>query len=326
METRYKIFHGDCTDGAKKHLTDESVDLMVCDPPFGIGEVSFGKHYKRDGDHIIEGYKEAPDDYYQFTLDWMREAVRVLKANGSMYIIAGHTPLSDVLLAASELNLHVVNHIIWKYNFGVFTTRKFVTSHYHILYFTKKKSVRPTFNTNCRFGSQEKDSSGGSLLYQDMEDVWIIKKEFQMGTKKNSNKLPDALLEKIILYSSNQGDTVCDFFLGNFTTAKVAHGLGRIPYGFEYNEEAHVEGIKIIESREFGGRLSELKVVEDIKPANQGKPIDTETRAGICNDFIDLTRVRKYTKKDAILTICEKYGRGRFSIINIVDTIPKESP
>jgi hypothetical protein len=82
----------------------------------------------------------------------------------------------DVLSAIDKHNLHIQNHIIWKFNFGTFTKNKYVTSHYHILYVLKSKKAKPTFNTYSRFSSQEKDTVGNSVNYHDREDVWEIKR------------------------------------------------------------------------------------------------------------------------------------------------------
>jgi site-specific DNA-methyltransferase (adenine-specific) len=69
-----------------------------------------------------------------------------------------------------------------------------------------------------------------------MEDVWIINKEYQSSGMKNMNKLPSKLVEKIINYSSDKNDMVCDFFMGSFTTADCALRLGRNTCGFELNK------------------------------------------------------------------------------------------
>ena len=112
-----EIYNEDCLSGKIKENT---VDLMICDPPFGIQEKSFDKHYKRNSSNVLEGYIEAPKDYDQWTLRWMTEAKRVLKENGSFYVIIGHSNLRSVLNAAHELNLNEINHIIWKFNFASF--------------------------------------------------------------------------------------------------------------------------------------------------------------------------------------------------------------
>jgi site-specific DNA-methyltransferase (adenine-specific) len=176
-----------------------------------------------------------------------------------MYVFTGNTNLRHVLNAAALHRFHEINHLIWKFNFGVYTRRKYVTSHYHILYYKKSPNAKITFNTNCRYGDKEKTSSGKSALYSDLEDVFHINKEYRPGEEKNQNKLPDALLEKLILYSSNPGDVVCDFFLGNFTTALVAKSLGRIPWGFEVNPVAYEKGLKKLNDLEVGYRLREIE-------------------------------------------------------------------
>jgi site-specific DNA-methyltransferase (adenine-specific) len=244
----HRIVCGDCIIEAPKHLPDESVDLLICDPPFGIGEGKFCQQYNRKKEHVLPGYVEAPADYAKFTLDWMTQARRVLKPNGSLYVVIGFTNLIHVLNAAASLKLHLVNKIVWKYNFGVYTTRKYVTSHYDILYFTKSPKARPTFNRDCRLAHDARDGDGRSLQYRDREDVWIINRENHRGVTKNANKLPDALVEKIIAYSSNPGHIVGDFFLGNFTTATVAQRMKRVAIGFELNSLAfdhHVRRLRL---------------------------------------------------------------------------------
>lgn len=224
----YAFYNMDCVEGARKYLKDNSVDLIVTDPPFGIEGDKLGKHYNRKKEYVIPGYVEVPKaEYAEFSRNWIKEAERVLRPGGSIYIFSGYTNLRHILNALAETKLKEVNHIIWKYNFGVYTKRKYVSSHYHILYYVKPKG-KPTFNTYCRF-------STNSESYRDREDVWLLNREFMRGKEKNMNELPHKLLEKIIRYSSNQGDVVCDFFLGSFSTAKVATKLGRKACGFESN-------------------------------------------------------------------------------------------
>ena len=313
----HNIYCENCIEGAKDHILDESIDLLICDPPFGINEASFDKHYNRNSDVVLDGYVEAPEDYYTFSYQWLSEAMRVMKKDASMYVISGHTNLIHIENVIKELGFNLVNHIIWKYNFGVNTKNKFVTSHYHILYLTKDKKSNNKFNTYCRFGPQEKDIDGKSLLYKDLEDVWIINKEFSPGEKKNQNKLPNELVSKMILYSSDEGDSVCDFFLGNFTTAFVAYGLGRIPYGFEINKISYDENIKIFDDIEFGYKLKDLRDVPISIPSNSGKPISDLEKANIRFDFEKFSKIYKY-KKEVIEALCLKYGRGRFSIYRIL--------
>jgi site-specific DNA-methyltransferase (adenine-specific) len=237
--TSLPIWCEDCVDGAKRRIHDESVDLAICDPPFGIGETSFGEMYSRHEGKVLAGYVEAPDDYGEWTLAWMTQAKRVLKPNGCLCVVIGWSRTYEVLHAARELGLHLRNEVVWRYTFGPCTARKFGSSHYNIPIFTTRPTARHTFNRNCRFPDDARDEDGGSLRYRDMEDVWAIPREYHRGRAKNANKLPDALVRKLIEYLSNPGDVVCDFFMGNFTTARVALATGRRPTGFEMNPDAY---------------------------------------------------------------------------------------
>jgi site-specific DNA-methyltransferase (adenine-specific) len=232
------FYNEDCISGAKKYLKDNSIDLMICDPPYGIKGDTLDKHYNRDESRVIGGYQEIPQNqYYEFSRKWLYEAERVLRPGGSFYLISGYSNLRHVLNAIANTDLKEVNHIIWKYNFGVYTSKKYVSSHYHILYLVKRGG-KIVFNKNAFFGDSDKNDKGGSLCYQDREDVWVINRENKPGEIKNKNELPKTLLTKMIKYSSNPNDIVCDFFLGGFSTAKVALNLGRKACGFEINKNA----------------------------------------------------------------------------------------
>ena len=256
LETIYNlnengIFNEDCIAGSKKHIPDESVDLIICDPPFGNKETGVVDMYSRENKNVIEGYKEAPADYARFSFNWIEQCKRILKVNGSLQIISGWSNLHHVLNAVRALDLKLVNHLIWKYNFGVRTTKKFVTAHYQILYITKN-NAKPTFNTTCRFSCLDKDVNGLSLLDRDMESVWNIPKEYHRGKTKNLNKLPAELMRKMIQYSSNENDIVCDFFLGNFTTAFAAKSLRRKFTGFEINSNSYNHFMPVYDDAKYG--------------------------------------------------------------------------
>ncbi len=237
------FMRGECVDLARTYLDDESIQLVLCDPPFGIQESEMESAYNRDSSKVTTGYVEAPEDYLKFTVDWMTEAKRVLKPNGSLYVVIGHTPLIQVLNTAEKLKLIPINHIIWTHNFPLGTRKHFSTCHYHILLYAKSET--PLFNTYCRFGPQEtylnEKGKSKKALYKDLQDVWFINKQYSPGLNRNLNKLPDALVKKMILYSSNEGDVVVDFFAGNFTTAYNALRLGRRVITMELNVESYKE-------------------------------------------------------------------------------------
>lgn len=207
-----KIYNMDCIEGMKG-IPNDTIDIVITDPPFAIDFKAKRNNYHRTASRVIEGYNEIPkEEYYGFTLKWMKEVYRVLKNSGSMYVFSGWNNLKDILLAIDELGFITVNHIIWKYQFGVVTKRKFVTSHYHCLYVCKNDEKRKFFPYS-RYGKEEDDKAGGSLHYKDKEDVWIIKREYWTGDQKTPTKLPAELIKKILMYSSEEGDVVLDPFL-----------------------------------------------------------------------------------------------------------------
>ena len=253
------LFNTDCIEGARKHLGDDTVDLIVCDPPYGIDGHLLHRHYNRNEDFVIDGYVEVPvKQYLEFSVSWINQAERILKPGGSIYIVSGYTNLPHLLNALSQTSLKETNHIIWKYNFGVYTKKKFVSSHYHILFYVKPGAPH-TFNTYARYSVDERSHNNRSLNYQDREDVWVINRKYKPGQIKNKNELPVELLSKIIQYSSKENDLVCDFFLGGFSTVKVARGLNRRIAGFEINSMAFDVLAKEVADLQPGYLLSKIR-------------------------------------------------------------------
>lgn len=204
-----------------KEIPDNSIDLIVTDPPFAIDFKAKRNNYHRKGERVLEGYCEIPKDkYYEFSCNWLKEGYRILKDTGSLYLFSGWTNLKDILNALEKTKFIIINHIIWKYQFGVYTKRKFVTSHYHILFACKNKK-KYKFNKIEHYP----------------EDVWIINREYWTNKIKTPTKLPIELVKKILLFSSDKGDVVFDPFIGSGTVAVAAKILGRHFLGFEIVKE-----------------------------------------------------------------------------------------
>lgn len=215
-----RVYCGDSLVLMKK-IPEDSIDLIITDPPFAIDFKAKRSNYHRKSSNVLEGYNEIPKEkYLPFTLNWMKEAYRILKKTGSMYVFSGWTNLKDILIGLDETGFITINHLIWKYQFGVFTRRKFVTSHYHILFVVKNKR-------KYKFHKIEHYP----------EDVLVVKREYWTGKIKTPTKLPVELVKKLILYSSDRGDVIFDPFLGSGTVAVAAKMLGRHYLGFEIVKE-----------------------------------------------------------------------------------------
>lgn len=219
----------------RQHVLDNSIDLIFTDPPYGIKGDELDVHYHRDESKVVPGYVDVPlDQYAEFSRQWIAESARVLRPGGSIYIVSGYTNLHHILNALHESELTEINHIIAKYSFGVSTKNKFVSSHYHVLFWAKPDHGRSkrTFNSNWKFTDQ-KDSYHDRLTVQDMP------REYKPGQIKNKNQLSEEFITKFILYSSNRGDTVLDCFGGGMTTGRSALRYGRKFVGFELNKNAY---------------------------------------------------------------------------------------
>ena len=231
-----KIYNQDCIDGMKD-IPDNKIDLVITDPPFAINFKSKKANYNRIASRVLPGYNEIESkDYYNFTYNWMNQINRILKKSGSMYVFSGWNNLKDILTALDENGFITINHIIWKYQFGVVTSKKFVTSHYHCLYVCKNNNERKFFPYS-RFDKNAKTSDGKSLHYNDKEDVWNIKREYWTGDEKTPTKLPAEIIKKILEYSSEEKDVIFDPFLGSGQVAVVSKMLKRKYLGFEIVKE-----------------------------------------------------------------------------------------
>jgi site-specific DNA-methyltransferase (adenine-specific) len=205
----------------------------VTDPPFAIDFKATKNNYNRTASRVMQGYNEIKQkDYYDFSVKWIGKAFRILKDSGSMYVFSGWNNLKDILNALDDTGFTTINHIIWKYQFGVVTKTRYVTSHYHCIYVAKNPKKRK-FYPFARFSRSQRTKEGRSLHYRDKEDVWDIKREYWTGDQKTPTKLPAELLKKILDYSSKKGDVVFDPFLGSGQVAMISKQMERNYLGFE---------------------------------------------------------------------------------------------
>jgi site-specific DNA-methyltransferase (adenine-specific) len=234
-----EIIYSDCISGMQK-LPDSCIDLIIANPPFGIEFDGKGSQYNRDEDLVVDGYQEIEEDYDTFTQKWISKLPRIMKETASAFIFSGWSNLSDILNALKKSDLTTINHIIWKYQFGVFTRNKFVTSHYHVLFVVKN----------------EKNYYFNKIEHYPL-DIWEINRTYSPGEKKNSTKLPLEVVTRCIDFCSRPGDLIFDPFMGNGTTAICAKANFRHYLGFEMNKNLQ----KIIQTN-----LNDVKIGENYKP------------------------------------------------------------
>lgn len=223
------IHVGDCCE-VLASLPRESVDLVLADPPYNIG-IDYGGGTKAD----------RRPDYDIWCERWIGWCYRALKPSGSFWIISGQEHGAEIDIALQRAGMAVRNRITWHETFGVQCQRKFARTSRPI-YYAVKDPKNFTFNREVVVVPSDRQTKyrdrraapGGKV----MGDVWQINRvcgTFHERVRGVPTQLPEALVERIILTSSNAGDSVLDPFAGSGTTLAVAKRLGRNATGIELN-------------------------------------------------------------------------------------------
>ncbi|MGO5544405.1 adenine-specific DNA-methyltransferase [Blautia sp. HCP3S3_H10_1] len=237
---------GDCLE-VLKQMKSSSVHLIFADAPYNIG-----KNFGNNIDHW-----DTVELYVSWCKKWIDECMRVLKDDGTMYIMTAtqHMPYLDIY-AAEKYN--VLCRIAWTYDSSGVQSKKMFGSLYEpILMINKNTKAKYTFNyqdilVEAKTGSKRKliDYRKNPPQPYNTEkvpgNVWAFSRvRFKMEEYENHpTQKPEAMLERIIKASSNPGEIVLDPFSGSFTTSAVATKLGRIGIGIDMNEEYFEMGIR----------------------------------------------------------------------------------
>jgi DNA modification methylase len=217
---------GDAVEEMSK-LPGNSIDLIVADPPYNLG-----KDYGNNRD-----LKEW-DEYETFTRKWLKEADRLLKETGAIYIFMGVRFISKLfLILEKDFGFQFNSWISWHYTQGMGRKVGFSPRHEDILYFTKSRNF--LFNLDSIRIPQKYFRSVNNMSGANPGDVWEFSHVHYSNPEREQHptQKPEALLERIILASSNPGDSVLDPFVGSGTTCKVADILHRKWIGIDINPE-----------------------------------------------------------------------------------------
>lgn len=240
------ILLGDCLE-IMKNMQDKSIDLIFADEPYNIGK-DFGNN--------TDSWKSS-EEYINWNKKWILEAMRILKDNGTMYLMTStqFMPYIDIFI---QENFHVVSRIVWSYDSSGVQSKKYYGSLYEpILMITKNKNVEYTFNyedimVEAKTGSKRKlidYRATPPRPYNTKKvpgNVWNFNRvRFKMEEYENHpTQKPEKLLERIILASSNEGDLVFDPFGGSFTTSAVAKKLNRKSISIDLNPDYYKIGLR----------------------------------------------------------------------------------
>ena len=252
----FNIYNEDCITGCPKYFRDNSVDLIVCDPPFGINESKMDKHYNRENLKVLDGYVEAPKDYFQFSLQWLTEAKRILKKNGNIFIYTHHRHFGDYYKWLDE-NFDRVFFFVWHKTNPVPQVRK-------VSFLSSCELCICAWNVGHKWNFKTQNEMHN-----------FINLPICMGKERTSHSAQKPLrtMTHLIEISTDKGDLVLDPFLGSGTTAVASIQTERNFIGFEIDKEYYNIALERIKSAKSQTQLSnESCPTEDlicIKEENQ---------------------------------------------------------
>jgi site-specific DNA-methyltransferase (adenine-specific) len=224
-----RIYQGDCLD-ILAAIPENSVDLVFADPPYFLSNGGITCHAGK----MVSVNKGAwdksrgPDANHEFNTAWLAACQRVLKPNGGIWVSGTSHVIHSVGFAMQQLGLKLLNDISWvKPNPPPnLSCRYFTHATETIIWAAKNSKSRHTFNYKLM-----KETNQG----KQMKSVWEIRppESWEKKFGKHPTQKPVALLERILLASTNEGDLVLDPFCGSGTTALAALRTKRVFRGIE---------------------------------------------------------------------------------------------
>lgn len=229
-QSAHAVMTGDCLDVLAR-IPDESIQLIVCDPPYNIQMAGWDSHH----------------NYIEWASKWLREAERVLAPTGSLAVFgglqfqgeAGTGDLLDIMShMRSASRMLLVNLIVWNYPNGMSAQRFFASRHEEIVWFAKSK--RYYFDLDAVREPYDEETKR-----QYLRDKRLLPESVEKGrnptnvwrmTRLNGNdaervghptQKPAAIVRRLVRALSYPSSIVLDFFAGSAVTAAVAIEEGR---------------------------------------------------------------------------------------------------
>ncbi|MGB1963257.1 MAG: site-specific DNA-methyltransferase [Candidatus Puniceispirillales bacterium] len=235
------VMRGDCID-AMRQLDDASVDMIFADPPYNmqLGQSVLTRPDQTRVDGIDDG--DTWDQfgsfaaYDRFTTNWMTEARRILKPDGTIWVIGSYHNIFRVGAVMQNLGFWTLNDVIWLKSNPMpnFRGRRMTNAHETLIWASRQRNSRYTFN----YQAMKTFNDDRQLR----SDWWLpicsgherLKTD---GVKAHPTQKPEALLSRVIMASTRPGDVVLDPFFGTGTTGVVAKRLRRHWIGIEADPE-----------------------------------------------------------------------------------------
>lgn len=235
------IINGNSIEEMNKMKAD-SVDLIFADPPYWMRiEGTLKRVEGTDFDGCDDEWDrfETLEDYEAFTKQWLEACYRILKPNGSIWVIGGMQCIYTIGAIMQDIGYWLINDVIWQKKNPTpnFMGTRLNNSHETLIWATKTKKSKYTFNyKTAKELNQDTvaDDDFAKGTRKQMGSVWRIavcsgneRLKKDDGDKLHSTQKPLEMLERIVAISSKIGDVVLDPFAGTMTTGVAAKKLGR---------------------------------------------------------------------------------------------------
>jgi len=287
-----RILKGDCIE-IMRGLPDKSVDMIFADPPYNL---QLGGDLHRPDGSTVDAVDDEWDKfasfaiYDNFTKAWLKEARRVLKDDGTIWVIGSYHNIFRVGTAIQDEGYWILNDIVWRKANPMpnFKGTRFTNAHETLIWASKSEKARYTFNYRAMKTLNDE---------LQMRSDWVMpicggqERLKRNGTKAHPTQKPEALLYRILLACTKPGDVVLDPFFGTGTTGAVAKRLGRHWMGIE-REDAYIE---VAEERiAMALALDESAIVTMQSPRQQPKvPFGTLVENGLLKPGAILTDAKR---------------------------------
>jgi modification methylase len=229
-----QILRGDCI-AQMKALPAKSVDMIFADPPYNLQ--LGGELFRPDGSHVdaVTDDWDKFDTFAQydaFTRAWLAEAHRILKDDGTIWVIGSYHNIFRVGAAVQDLGYWILNDIVWRKANPMpnFRGTRFTNAHETLIWASKGEKAKYTFNYRSMKTLNDELQMRSDWEFPICGGGERLKKD---GVKVHPTQKPEALLYRILLACTKPGDVVLDPFFGTGTTGAVAKRLGRRWMGIE---------------------------------------------------------------------------------------------
>ncbi|WP_374525083.1 site-specific DNA-methyltransferase [Sphingopyxis sp.] len=242
------ILQGDCVE-MMRSLPAASVDMIFADPPYNL---QLGGDLHRPDGSQVDAVNDEWDKfdslgtYDRFTHAWLKEAKRILKPGGSIWVIGSYHNIFRVGTALQDQGYWILNDIVWRKANPMpnFKGTRFTNAHETLIWASMGEKAKYTFNYRAMKTLNDELQMRSDWLIPICGGQERLKKG---GHKVHPTQKPEALLYRILLACSNPGDVILDPFFGTGTTGAVAKRLGRHFIGIEREDDYIAAALERIE-------------------------------------------------------------------------------